>query len=195
MTTEITMNRPLKYLLFFFLSVASTNVAFSQANFLRITDYKILYGWATHAPQDYMILRQFENEGKSYYLLVDPRTLVTRIDQTSFYQVKPMSLADARTFFKNTPYVRAIDQSEKQSANIQDAGIQEGMPKEAGISLTADLCPSHRPLDRRVFTDIFNEFEKVERPAPVALSITGVWMRQHPDDLAWLKQLQANKEI
>ena len=95
MTTEITMNRPLKYLLFFFLSVASTNVAFSQANFLRITDYKILYGWATHAPQDYMILRQFENEGKSYYLLVDPRTLVTRIDQTSFYQVKPMSLADA----------------------------------------------------------------------------------------------------
>jgi len=181
--------------LFFILSTGVRQFAFSQANFLRITDYKILYGWATHAPQDYMILRQFENEGKNYYLLVDPRTLVTKIDETNNYQVKAMNLADARTFFKNTPYVRAIDQSEKQSADIQDAGIQEGMPKEAGISLTCDLCPSHRPLDRRVFTDIFTEFEKVERPSPVALSITGIWMRQHPDDLAWLKQLQANKEI
>jgi hypothetical protein len=189
------MNRPLKCFLFFFLFILSAITALGQANYLKITDYKVYYGWATHAPQDYMILRQFENEGKHYFLLVDPRTLITRIDETNIYQVKPMSIADARAFFKNTPYVRALDQAEKQSANIQDAGIQEGMPKETGISLTCDLCPSHRPLDRRVFTDVFREFEKVEAPAPVALSITGIWMRQHPADLEWLKQMQASKEI
>jgi hypothetical protein len=189
------MKQLLRYVLFCFLFSASITFARAQANFLRITNYKVFYGWASRAPLDLLILRQFENEGKSYYLLVDPHTLNTRIDQTNFYQVKPMTFAEARTFFKNTPYVRALDDAEKQSANIQDAGIQEGMPKESGISLTCDLCPSHRPLDRRIFTDIVTEFQKVEQPVPVALSITGVWMKQHPADLEWLKKMQADKEI
>ena len=91
--------------------------------------------------------------------------------------------------------MRAIARAERRSVSIQDAGIEAGMPKLTGISLTADLCPSHRPLDRRIFTEIFFEFQKVERPAPIALSITGVWMRQHPADLEWLKQQQENNEI
>jgi hypothetical protein len=78
---------------------------------------------------------------------------------------------------------------------IQDAGIESGVPKEMGISLTADLCPSRRPLDRSIFTDIIAGFKNIESPVPVALSVTGVWMRQHQDGLKWLKQLQADKEI
>jgi hypothetical protein len=189
------MKQLLKYLFLFLLSTAAFTTAKAQGIYAKITSYKVYYGWATHAPQDWMILRQFENEGKTYFLLVNPQTLVTKIDEPGFYQVKPMNWAQAREFFKNTPYMRAINKAEKQSAQIQDAGIEQGMPKETGISLTADLCPSHKPLDRRVFTDIFNEFKKVERPVPVALSITGVWMKQHPADLQWLKQMQANHEI
>jgi hypothetical protein len=106
-----------------------------------------------------------------------------------------MTIPEARTFFKSTPYQKALTKAEKQSVMIQDAGIEMGMPKESGISLTVDLCPSHRPLDKRIFTDIFNQFQKVEKPVPVALSVTGVWMRQHPQDLQWLKQMQQNEEI
>ena len=128
-------------------------------------------------------------------MLVNPQTLETKVDQVTFYQVKFMTLTGARAFFQDTPYIRAIDKAEKQSVSIQDAGIESGLPKETGISLTADLCPSHRPLDRIIFTDIFREFQKVERPVPVALSITGIWMQQHPDDLAWLKKIQEDGEI
>lgn len=167
----------------------------AQAIYRKIENYKAFYGWAHHYPQDWMIIRSFENEGKSYYLLINPQTLETKIEEPNFYQVKPMSLTDARTFFKNTPYQKALRKAEKQSVSIQDAGIESGVPKETGISLTADLCPSHRPLDKRIFTDIFNEFKKVERPVPVALSVTGIWMRQHPQDLEWLKQMQAKHEI
>lgn len=167
----------------------------AQAIYRKIENYKAFYGWAHHYPQDWMIIRSFENEGKSYYLLVNPQTLETKIEEPNFYQVKPMSLTDARIFFKNTPYQKALRKAEKQSVTIQDAGIESGVPKETGISLTADLCPSHRPLDKRIFTDIFNEFKKVERPVPVALSVTGIWMRQHPQDLEWLKQMQAKHEI
>ena len=189
------MKQPLRYLLLSFLLVGSVIITYGQANFLKITNYKVDYGWAHNFPQDYMILRQFDNEGKTYFLLVNPQTLETRIDQTKIYQVKPMALAEARVFFKNTPYIKAINKAEKLSAHIQDAGIESGMPIETGINLTADLCPSHRPLDKRIFTDIFKEFQKVERPVPIALSITGVWMLQHPQDLEWLKQMQASHEI
>lgn len=179
---------------FFFLLIFH-HTAFSQTSFLKITNYQVYYGWAHNFPQDYMILRQFENEGKTYFMLVNPQTMETRIDEASVYQVKPMTLSAARAFFKNSPYVGAIKKAEKQSVNIQDAGIESGMPKETGITLTADLCPSHRPLDKIIFTDIFKEFQKVERPVPVALSVSGIWMRQHPQDLEWLKQMQQNREI
>lgn len=169
--------------------------AFAQANFTEITNYKAFYGWAHHYPQDWIILRQFDDHQRHYFLLVNPQTLVTKIDESNFYQVTPMTVAQVRNQFKNTPYERALTQAERKSVMIQDAGIERGMPQETGISLTADLCPSHRPLDRRIFTDIFTEFKKVEQPVPIALSITGVWMRQHQQDLEWLKQMQQKREI
>jgi len=185
-------NKAFKYLFSLFLiSTCLHQLATAQANYRKIENYKPFYGWAHHFPQDWMILRQFENEGKEYYMLVNPQTLETKINERSFYQVKQMSITQARVFFKSTPYQKALRKAEKQS----DAGIESGIPKETGISLTADLCPSHRPLDKRIFTDIFTEFQKVEHPVPVALSVTGVWMRQHPQDLEWLKQMQAKREI
>lgn len=167
----------------------------AQQNFLRITNYRVYYGWAHNFPQDWLILRRFVNNGKDYLLMVNPQTMETKVNESSFYQVKPMSLADTRTFFKKTPYEKALSKAEKQSVMIQDAGIERGMPTETGISLTADLCPSHRPLDRRIFTTMFAEFQKVEKPAPIALSVSGLWMLNHVQDLEWLKKLHNDGEI
>ncbi len=167
----------------------------AQANYLHIENYHPYYGWARHYPQDRVILRQFSDQGKTYFLLVDPQTLDTQVNEAGLYTVKPMSLDQVRSFFARTPYEKALSKAEKQSVVIQDAGIERGMPKETGISLTADLCPSHRPLDKRLFTDMITAFAKVERPVPIALSITGGWMRRHQDDLAWLKDLQQKHQI
>jgi hypothetical protein len=172
-----------------------TPAAIAQANYTKIENYQVCYGYARHFPQEWMILRKFDNYGKHYLLLVNPQTLDTRVDESNFYEVKEMTIAQARAFFGTSPYLDALKKAEKASVMIQDAGIESGMPKETGISLTADLCPSHKPLDRRIFTDIIAEFKKVETPVPVALSITGIWMRDHQEDLEWLKQLQANHEI
>jgi hypothetical protein len=170
-------------------------VAFAQATFTKIENYKTMYGVAKHYPRELMILRSFDNYGKHYLLLADPQTLDTRIDESSFYQLQEMSIAQARAYFKNTPYERAMEKAESASQSLQDAGIETGLPKEKGISLTADLCPSHKPLARDLFTAMINGFKQVEQPVPIALSITGVWMRQHPADLEWLKQLVADHEI
>lgn len=177
------------------LAVCFRQFAAAQAEYKKITSYRAYYGWAKHYPQDWMILRQFVNDGKSYLLLVNPQTLETKIDEPGFYDVKPMSVSEVRMFFKATPYIKALQKAERQSVGTQNAGIESGMPKLTGISLTADLCPSHKPLDKRIFTDIIAEFRKVEHPVPVALSVTGIWMRQHPEDLDWLKKLQEANEI
>jgi hypothetical protein len=166
-----------------------------QANYLKITDYRVYYGWAKRFPQDWIVLRRFENAGRQYMLMVNPQTLETKVDEPKDYQVKQMSMVALRDMFSSSPYQKALAKAERQSVMVQDAGIEMGMPKEAGISLTADLCPSHRPLDKEIFTDLFHEFQKVEKPAPIALSVTGVWMRQHPKDLDWLKQMERNGEI
>ena len=59
-----------------------------------------------------------------------------------------------------------------------------------GICLTIDLCPSRKPLDRSLIQDILAAFEKVERPVPLAISLSGLWMEKHPDDLRWLVKNQ-----
>jgi hypothetical protein len=179
----------LRFSLLLFLLFVSV-LAHAQQNFLNITKYEVYYGWAHNYPQDWIVLRRFENRGKNYFLLVNPQTLQTKVNESSFYKVRPMTLAETRTFFKNTPYEKAISKAEKQSLSIQDAGIEHGIPSEAGISLTADLCPSHRPLDKRMFTTMIAEFQKVEKPAPIALSVSGLWMLKHQQDIAWLKKLR-----
>jgi hypothetical protein len=176
--------------LFLFKSTAD-----AQANYTRITHYEAYYGWAKRAPQDWIILRRFVNAGKPYLLMVNPQTLETKINDESFYQVKPLTFTEARKIFNSTPYQKALSKAESQSVTIQDAGIERGLPKETGISLTADLCPSHRPLDRRIFTDIINGFKQVERPVPIALSVSGLWMKHHVQDIDWLKQLQADHDV
>ena len=189
------MIKTLKLVFIFLVTIAFIPTAKAQQNFLNITNYRVYYGWAHNFPQDLLILRRFENNGRDYFLLLNPQTLQTRINESSFYQVKEMTLADTRTFFKNTPYEKATAQAEKQSVTIQDAGIERGIPSETGISLTADLCPSHKPLDRRLFTEMINEFKKVEKPAPIALSVSGLWMLKHTADIDWLKKLRDAGEI
>ncbi len=189
------MTKILKPLLVVLLAFAFTQACRAQQNFLDIKYYRVYYGWAHNPPQDWLILRRFENNGRDYLLLINPQTLQSKVDESSFYQIKPMTLAETRTFFKSTPYEKAISTSEKQSVNIQDAGIERGMPTETGISLTADLCPSHKPLDRRIFTDMITEFKKVEKPVPIALSVSGLWMLKHVTDIEWLKKLRDSGEI
>jgi len=179
----------------FFVLIALAARSSAQTIYSNIKNYKVCFGKASENHHDWLTLRTFDNNGKTCYFLVDPITLATKVDEAGLYHFEPMTWDAIKTQFKRTPYIRAIDKAEKASLAIQGAGIETGMPKQTGISLTADLCPSRHALDRTVFTELFTAFRDVERPVPIALSITGVWMRQHPADLRWLKQLEANKEI
>ncbi|MDB5131608.1 MAG: polysaccharide deacetylase [Mucilaginibacter sp.] len=187
------MKQIFTYLLVVFLLL--TAIVRAQVSYTKITHYQTYYASATRNNTDWFAIRKFENEGKIYILLVDPDELETKVDEAALYTLNPMPMAQARLYYQKSSYEKALRKAEDQSKSMQNAGIQSGMPSETGITLTADLCPSGRPLDRRIFTDIFEQFKKIEQPVPIALSITGIWMRQHPQDLEWLKEMNTKGEI
>jgi hypothetical protein len=136
-----------------------------------------------------VILRSFESRGRPFYLIVDPRTLETRTAPAAAVRVEPRSWPAVRAAIADTAYGRALADAERSEAPLQDAGLTNVMAPRPGIDLTVDLCPSRRPLDRGLFTALVEELGRYERPVPVAVALTGTWMREHPEDLAWLVSL------
>jgi hypothetical protein len=140
-----------------------------------------------HAPS--VVLRSFEKRGRPFRLIVDSQTLATSIVPVAQVRSEPRSWAAVRREIADTAYGRALADAERNESRLQDAGLTHVLPRRPGVDLTVDLCPSRRPLDRQLFTALVDELGREERPVPVAIALTGVWMDEHPNDLAWLLSL------
>ncbi len=160
-----------------------------------ISNYKVNFADAVYNNRNILIIRSFNQSEKLYYLTVDLNNLETEIIEAGQLSVHKLSWQQVMRFYSNTPYVKAIKIALSKSYSLQNSGLIHGYPKEKGITLTIDLCPSHKPLDRVIFTSLISEFNKTERPVPLALSVTGRFMINHPDDLLWLKSLIASGDI
>lgn len=179
--------------LFFIIAVTISGfVANAQG---KVSDYSTYYASAKYKGSDVAVIRKFTRNVSRYYLTVDVNTLNTAI--ISAAEIKPVesSLEQLSKAFTASPYFKALSYVNKQSFALQDAGIIHGYPKEKGVTLTIDLCPSHKSLDRVIFLSLINEFAKAEQPVPVALSISGKFMLTHKEDINWLKSLEAEKKI
>jgi len=170
------------------------SVSFSLAQEV-IKNYSMLTGVISIRGNDLLVLRKMEKNGRVCYLVVDPKTLATQLVLAGDGKFKAMDWSAAQGYFKGSAYFNALSAASRRSLALQDAGITQGFAGEKGITLTIDLCPSHKPLDRIIFTSLTDGFKKSGQPVPVALSITGRWMLTHTDDLNWLKGLVAKKEI
>jgi hypothetical protein len=136
-----------------------------------------------------VVLRSFVSGGRRFFLVVDPRTLETRTLPARGVSIERRPWLEVRRAIAGTPYGRALAEAEQHGVPLQDAGLTRVRPLVPGVDLTVDLCPSRLPLDRRLFTALVEELGRYEKPVPVAVALTGAWMREHPDDLAWLLSL------
>lgn len=174
-------------LLFFFCTSA-----WSQAT---ISNYKVFLATVSSSSKNLLIIRKFEQYGNTNYLAVDLNTMETQILRGDKLKITTTSWQKLYSDYATTSYIKALAYAKNQSFALQDAGIIHGWPKEKGITLTIDLCPSHKPLDRIIFTSLISEFGKIEKPVPIALSITGRFMLDHTDDIEWLKGLETEGDI
>lgn len=155
-----------------------------------ISRYQLHLGVVTIGKQQVISLREFMQDNKMFLLTANPEDLHTAlvpVGECSDFQ-EGMSAID-KTFPKSV-YVRALKTVQKHETSLQDAGIISTFPKEKGIVLSIDLCPSEKPLEKGLFVALMNNFKQDKEPIPVSVSITGHWMRNHREDLNWMKFLQ-----
>jgi hypothetical protein len=126
-------------------------------------------------------IREMSLAGLKLDLLADPQALTTRLERAACWTCSDMSEDELSA----TRMGRAIRESAEAPGLIhrgflQNAGLIHG--SGPGDFITGDLCPSPWPLDRVFFT----ELEKASPRAPVALSISGLWLIHHFGDFRWL---------
>jgi hypothetical protein len=162
-----------------------------------VSDYRVRLatGSPSRAPGPWVVLRTFGRDGRSWVLAVDPPTLTTRILPSAGLTLRDREWVKLREALRTTPYGRALDDSERSAGREQDAGIDHVLPAGNGVVLTIDLCPAGRPLARELFDSVLASFAVEQHPVPIGIAVTGVWMREHPLDLAWIRQRERDGEF
>ena len=156
----------------------------------RLPDYQVFFG---KTPQGWLSLRRWQEEGAWNYFILNPATL-----KTSWYSdidIQPLGPLAWRLAIAGTPYGLALATERLRDSRLQDAGLQRADTNRRGFSLTVDLCPSTKPLVRSFFTDLVAAFDKAELPVPVTISLTGLWMEKHKEDLLWLRQMNTKRQL
>ena len=141
-----------------------------------------------------VVLRSFR-QGQGFVLAVEPQTLAVELLPEKGLKLHHLSWTKIRKKIADTAYGKALAGAERNGLALQDAGIVHALPAGSGVVLTIDLCPALRPLDRALFEAILANFEPEEKPVPLGIAITGLWMLEHPNDLSWLRQLERDGEI
>jgi peptidoglycan/xylan/chitin deacetylase (PgdA/CDA1 family) len=147
-----------------------------------VADYRSTFLACRKGGEQRVAIRQMTIGSTPWLLLVDPAALTTRLESAACWTCEPAD-EDA---LKETRYIGAVERSAETPGLIhrtflQDAGLIHGAAP--GDFITGDLCPSRRPLDRRFFEKL-----KSNGPAtPVALSISGLWLKNHATDFQWLR--------
>jgi hypothetical protein len=175
------------------LIILSTSSIFGQV----ISNYVPFTGWGfcKNNSEELIILRKFSRDGYYYYFTLAPTSLNTRVLPADSITINQTSWQTIQSRYSSTPYINALKLAELHGDTLQDAGFTRFMPSQKGIDLTIDLCPSQRSMDRIVFTDLISEIGLVEKPVPIAVSITGRWISEHPGDLNWLDSLERKGDL
>jgi hypothetical protein len=116
-------------------------------------------------------IRNYQADGVDYFLAVNPNTL-----QTSLISINQLITKSFTTKqLEQTPYFKLLQKYSQPPYKLQNYGITH--VNAEGIALTVDLCPSTKPLEKRLFMAL---------NGPVAISISGRWLQQHQEEFNWL---------
>jgi hypothetical protein len=156
----------------------------AQSARLRLRDYHPVFQQCRNARDETRLaIRRMSLDGAGLLLTVDPATLATRLEPAQCWTCADSD--DAAQ--KDTRYLRAVEMSAERpgsrgpDAVARNAGLSHG--RGEGSFITADLCPSRRPLDRAFLETL----AALGPRTPVALSISGLWLVRHDADFAWLR--------
>ena len=183
------MTTPFAYRLFAALAglvLGFSLVSAPSAAELRIDSYRSLFKpGRDQSGRTRIAIREFRRNAATWYLLVDPMTLESAIAPESAIDFS--GAAPSQTF-KDSPYVRALDRHTAPPFKLQNHGAVHADIHVDGLFLTADMCPSRKPMETGFFEAVADLGSSNGRPVPIAIAMTGDWLRNHPAETGLLKQ-------
>jgi peptidoglycan/xylan/chitin deacetylase (PgdA/CDA1 family) len=162
-----------------------------------VKDYRPFSGLASPrgSHETLLVLRAFLLGHERYCLVLDPTSLRTSLRTVGELEVEPATRDVLEKRLGPAPYFEALRDAMANASAVQNAGLTRFLASPPGVALTVDLCPSQKPMDRGLFTELVREFGMDERPVPVAVAVTGIWMEKHAPDLEFLKEIESAGDI
>ena len=80
-----------------------------------------------------------------------------------------------------------------QGPGVFDHGSRKISPP--GFAITTDLCPSTKPWNRPLYEMLVSLGEKLHRPLPIGVAVSGRWMERYPKALAQLTRWDTEKKL
>lgn len=127
------------------------------------------------------------------YLVVEAATFATRL-------VAPASVdcddASASAAIAASAYGRARNSATAAPFPLSNDGVTRAARRVNGVFLTADLCPaSAEKFEHRLFDELERVAVRNGRPVPIALAVSGKWLRRHDADFETLLRLVETRKI
>jgi hypothetical protein len=150
--------------------------------------------------QTRLSFRSFDFDKKPARLLADPETLKSEMMFADCLKCEAISHAHGSLtdIYLNSRFKRVLELATSAPFPIQNDGLTHANldheksklenHEQKGSILTVDLCPSAKPLDRDFFSSLDNG-------ANIAFAASGLWLKQHPDDIFWLKDIIRSKNL
>ena len=88
---------------------------------------------------------------------------------------------------KNSPVSSFVN-----DAVQQNYGATSSMYKVKGQFLTIDMCPSSKSFEEDFFKKLVELSIKLNKPIPIAICISGLWINKHQEEFLWLIKQQEN---
>jgi hypothetical protein len=151
-----------------------------------VADYASTLQLCKGAGGESVAIRRMTLAGEPALLLADPRTLATRIERAACWTCEDTG----ESSLEDTRMMRSIERAAQapgltHRGFLANAGLTRG--ERGGGYFTGDLCPSNRPMDREFLATL----EGKSAATPIALSISGLWLKHHFADYRWLVDRQA----
>ncbi|MFV9874281.1 MAG: hypothetical protein AB8U54_05795 [Rickettsia conorii subsp. raoultii] len=185
----------MKRILSFIFVILFFSLSYASEKTVIITDYKPVFLPVIAENKKIRIaIRSYLNNEKSYFVLVDPNSFKTEIALQELV-ILPTNKIEKENLLKKlskTPYIKVLNKYSSAPYIQQNYGATSSMYKVKGQFLTIDMCPSSKSFEEDFFKKLVELSIKLNKPIPIAICVSGLWINKHTEEFLWLLKQQEN---